>query len=464
MTELHWMTAQEIRSAYMKRDFSPVDLAKHLIKRVEKHNASVDAFISIDPESILKAAGIAEKEIFTTGMRSALHGIPVGIKDMINVAGDPTSCHSRLAPRVAAAKDANVITQLRSSGAILFGKLAMHEYAIGGPAFDLPYPPARNPWNRAYHPGGSSSGSGVAVAAGFVPLALGTDTGGSIRNPAGACGIVGLKPTYEAVSRQGVVPLSQTLDHVGPLARSVADIALMMGVIADPSFSPGSQVANPWALDALERDAGDLRLGFVRHFHTDDIVADEEIIVMLEGVVRAFSGAGASVKDVKLPSLVDFNAVQRIIFQAEPWTLHADNLRRAPQDYAEISRTKLLTGAFTSVSDYIKAMELRTLLTAIVDEALRDVDVLIVANALACTPEIENDDECRRTYPLQARGAFNLTGHPAIALMSGISNNGLPLSVQLVGRYGDELAVLQAARAFERMSAFADSHPDFPAD
>src|SRR5690348_18346876 len=192
----------------------------------------------------MDAARAAEKELSAGRVRGPLHGIPVGIKDIIDVAGLPTTCHSKILVNKVATADAAVIARLRQAGAIILGKLSTHEFAIGGPSFDLPFPPARNPWNPAHHPGGSSSGSGAGVAGGLFPMALGSDTGGSVRNPASACGIVGLKPTYGLVSRRGVFPLSFTLDHVGPMTRTVADNALMLEVIAghDP-LDPGSAAA-----------------------------------------------------------------------------------------------------------------------------------------------------------------------------------------------------------------------------
>lgn len=459
MKALHWMTACDIHRAYAARQLSPVELVRHLIDRVQRFDPAFNAFLSLDAEAALAAARVAEQEILADGPRSPLHGVPIGIKDMIDVEGQISSCHSALAPTQPARQDADVIRKLRDAGAILFGKLAMHEYAIGGPAFDLPHPPARNPWNRDYHPGGSSSGSGVAVAAGFMPLALGTDTGGSIRNPAGACGIVGLKPTYEAVSRRGVVPLSPTLDHVGPLTRSVADMAMALSVMAEAPANEDFGTGIPWEPRGLDGTVKGVKFGFVRHFHTEDIVADAEITRTLDHVVQSLSSAGAAVHEIRLPALTDFHAAQRIIFQAESWTLHAENLRERPQDYAEMSRTKLLSGAFTSAADYLKAQDLRRVLRSYVDRALQDVDVLIVANALATMPQIEDESEVLRTYPLQARAAFNLTGHPAMAMMAGMSDQGLPLSVQLVGRYGKDRELLRVAAAFETLMNFGDIHP-----
>jgi aspartyl-tRNA(Asn)/glutamyl-tRNA(Gln) amidotransferase subunit A len=244
VSELHWMTVGAAARAIAARELSPVELTKALLDRIERLNPRLNAFICVDGEAALQAARAAETEVAAGRLRGALHGVPVGIKDIINVAGLPTTCHSKILENNVGSADAVCVQKLRGAGAIVLGKLSTHEFAIGGPSFDLPWPPARNPWNIDHHPGGSSSGSGAGVAAGLFPMALGTDTGGSVRNPASACGIVGLKPTYGVVSRRGVFPLSFTLDHVGPMTRTVADNALMLEVIAghDP-VDPGSAVA-----------------------------------------------------------------------------------------------------------------------------------------------------------------------------------------------------------------------------
>jgi aspartyl-tRNA(Asn)/glutamyl-tRNA(Gln) amidotransferase subunit A len=216
MSDLHWLTAAAAADAIRARKLSPVELTRALLDRIDRLDPKLNAFIRLDRDAAIEAAKAAEAEIMAGRPRGPLHGVPVGIKDIIDVAGLATTCHSKILIDNIAAADAVCVSRLRGAGAIVVGKLSTHEFAIGGPSFDLPWPPARNPWNTAHHPGGSSSGSGSGVAAGLFPMALGSDTGGSVRNPASACGIVGLKPTYGLVSRRGVFPLSFTLDHVGP--------------------------------------------------------------------------------------------------------------------------------------------------------------------------------------------------------------------------------------------------------
>ena len=456
MSDAHWLTATEISAAYAARHLSPVELVRALLDRIAALDPRIHAFIKVDAEAALDAARLAEREIAAGRTRGRLHGVPVGIKDIIDVAGLPTTCHSKLLLDHVATADAEVTARLRAAGAVILGKLALHEFAIGGPAFDLPFPPARNPWNTHHHPGGSSSGSGAALAAGLVPLALGTDTGGSVRNPAGACGVVGLKPTYGLVSRRGVFPLAFTLDHVGPMARSVGDIALLLDTLAghDPA-DPGSvATASRRFGEDLGRGVRGLRIGFVRHFHETDLLADPEIATALDEAARILEAEGAHVRPVTLPSLREFSGVQRVIMLAESWAIHAGWLRERPGDYSAASRRKLMSGAFLSAGDYVSAQQRRSALIGAVDDVFRDVDALLCASAMDPACRIDDPEAVARTYPRQARNPFNLTGHPALAMMGGLSRAGLPLPVQLVGRSHDEVTLLRVAAAFERATAW----------
>ncbi|HJQ59115.1 MAG TPA: amidase [Vineibacter sp.] len=461
MTDLHFLSATQAAASIASRELSPVDLVQALLRRIERLDPKLNAFIQLDGDAALAAARAAESEIMAGRPRGKLHGVPVGIKDIIDVAGLPTTCHSKILRGSVAKADAVCVAKLRQAGAIVLGKLSTHEFAIGGPSFDLPWPPARNPWNPNHHPGGSSSGSGAGVAAGLFPMALGSDTGGSVRNPASCCGIVGLKPTYGLVSRRGVFPLSFSLDHVGPMTRSVADNALMLEVIAghDP-LDPGSAAGKAGRYDArFERGVRDLRIGFVRHFHETDIVADPEMAAALEHVARSLQTVGATISDVTLPALGAFRDVNRVILQSEAWAIHAPWLRERPGDYGKLARRRLMAGAFMSAGDYVEAQRLRATMIARVEETLRDVDVLLCASNMDPACRIDDPAAIDRSYPRQARTPFNVTGHPAIAMMAGLSKGGLPLSVQFVGRYFDEATLFQVARAWEQVAATDGQHP-----
>jgi aspartyl-tRNA(Asn)/glutamyl-tRNA(Gln) amidotransferase subunit A len=459
--ELHWLTAAEASRAFAAKRLSPVELTEALLARIDRLDPKVNAFIRLDADAARAAARAAESEIAAGRIRGPLHGVPVGIKDIIDVAGLPTTGHSKILVDNIAGADAVVVAKLRQAGAIVLGKLSTHEFAIGGPSFDLPFPPARNPWNTDHHPGGSSSGSGAGLAAGFFPLALGSDTGGSVRNPASANGIVGLKPTYGLVSRRGVFPLSYTLDHVGPMTRTVADNALLLDAIAghDPA-DPGSAPSSARYFGRmLDRGVNDLRIGFVRHFHETDIPASPEVTAALEDAARILQAEGALVSTVTLPTLNEFAAVNRVVLGSEAWSVHAPWLRSRPGDYGQLARRRLMSGAFIPAGDYVGAQRRRLQMIAAVEEVFRDVDVLICASSMDPASRIEDAVETARTYPRQARTPFNVTGHPALAMMSGLSSLGLPLSVQFVGRYFEDATVLRVAAAYERAAGWQKRHP-----
>ncbi|WP_428669498.1 amidase [Reyranella sp.] len=458
---LHYMTVADAAHAIATKELSPVELMQAHLARIEKLDPTLNAFIRLDGETALAAAKVAEAEATAGRLRGPLHGVPVGIKDIIDVAGLPTTCHSKILDGNLATADAVCVSKLRAAGAIVVGKLSTHEFAVGGPSFDLPWPPARNPWNPDHHPGGSSSGSGSGVAAGLFPMALGTDTGGSVRNPASCCGIVGLKPTYGLVSRRGVFPLSFTLDHVGPMTRTVTDNALMLEAIAghDP-LDPGSAaVPTGHYRAALDHGAKGLRIGFVRHFHEVDVPADPEVTAALEHVMRALQMLGADVRDIKLPSLVEFGAVNRVIMQSEAWAIHGEWLRTRPGDYGKLARRRLMPGAFLAAGDYVTANTRRAEMIAAVNAALSEVDVLLCASSMDPACRIDRPADVERTYPRQARTPFNVTGHPALAMMSGLSSGGLPLSVQFAARNFDEAMLFRVARAWEQASGMDKKHP-----
>lgn len=461
MTAAHWLSATEAAHAFATRQLSPLELTTALLDRIDRLDHRLNAFIRVDLEAALDAARAATNEIAGNRARGPLHGIPIGLKDIIDVAGLPTTAHSKILLHNTAEQDAAVTAKLRQAGAIILGKLSTHEFAIGGPSFDLPFPPARNPWNPDHHPGGSSSGSGAGVAAGFFPAALGSDTGGSIRNPASCCGIVGHKPTYGLVSRRGVFPLSYTLDHVGPLTRTVADCALMLDAIAghDPA-DPGSASASVGNFSRdLHRGVRDLRIGFIRHFHEKDMPADPEMTAALEDAARVLEAEGALVRTVTLPTLNEFSAINRVILTSEAWSIHAAWLRTRPGDYGQLARRRLLPGAFISAGDYVGAQRRRRQMIAAVNDLFRDVDILLCASSMDPATRIEDAAETARTYPRQARSPFNVTGHPALAMGAGFAGNGLPLSVQFVGRYFDDVTVLRVAAAYERATEWSRRHP-----
>lgn len=461
MSDLHWMTAGDAARAVAARELSSVELTEALLDRIGRLEPSLHAFVRVDAEGALEAARVADAEANKGCLRGGLHGVPVGIKDIIDVAGLTTTCHSSILAENIASTDAACVRRLRDAGAIVVGKLSTWEFAVAGPSFDLPWPPARNPWSLDHHPGGSSSGSGAAVAAGLLPLALGTDTGGSVRHPAGACGIVGLKPTYGLVSRRGVFPVSATLDCVGPMSRTVTDCALMLDAIAghDPLDS-GSAARSRTSAYSVDLACGvhGLRIGFVRHFHEVDAPADSEVTAALENVARALAAEGAIVSDVTLPPLNDMISVARVINFSDYWAIHAKQLSERPGDYGKLARRQLMAGAFITAGDLVKANCIRPSMIGAVESVLREVDVLLCANFMDPPCRIDQPTELERTGARRAQAPFNLTGHPALAMMSGLSTSGLPLSVQFVGRYFDEANLFRVARTWERVAGMDTTH------
>ena len=461
MTDLHWMGVTDLAQAYAAKTLSPTEVVQCLFTRIEKLDPQLNAFIRPDPEGALAAARTATDEIMAGRSRGSLHGVPVGIKDIIDVAGLPTTCHSKILAGATAAADSHVVAKLRGGGAIPMGKLSTHEFAIGGPSFDLPSPPARNPWNRNHHPGGSSSGSGAGLAAGLFPIALGTDTGGSVRHPASACGIVGLKPTYGLVSRRGVFPLSFTLDHIGPMARTVADAATLLDVIAghDPADPGSTPSARTRFTTQLNQGVAGLRIGYIRHFHEKDEIADPNVAAALDETVAILRRQGATIQDVTLPPLREFNATNRVILHSEAWAIHAEWLRTRPGDYAMATRRRLMTGAFLSAGDYVQAQRRRLELIAAVNAAFTEVDILLCASSLDPACAIDDWPEVERTYGRQCRMPFNVTGHPALAMMSGLSKIGLPTSVQFVGPAFADALLFRVAAAYEREAPWQGKRP-----
>ncbi len=462
--ELHWLGIAELGEAIKARRVSPVEIVDSLLKRIGSLDGKLNVFVTLDPDFARSRARQAEQEIMSGKSLGPLHGIPIAIKDVIDVGGLPTTCQSKILAGNVPDSDATSIAQLRHAGAVILGKVATYEFALGGPSFDLPFPPARNPWHLDHSTGGSSSGSGVGLAAGLFPGALGTDTAGSVRNPASACGIVGLKPTYGRISRKGVFPLSFTMDHVGPMARRVADAGLLLQAMEDHDSlaAAGRSRSDDRLADSLKPAASGLhgkRIGFVRHFHERDMPADPEVAAALEMAARVFTGAGAELVTVTLPPLDEFSAVNRIILQAEAWAVHSRWLRTRPQDYAKLTRQRLLAGAFLSAEDYVQAQRRRGRMISAIEAVFRDVDLLLCASAMDPPCRIDDAEAVARTYPRQARTPFNVTGHPALAMMSGLSANALPLSLQLVGRYWDEASVLLAASVFENETALYKQRP-----
>ena len=333
----------------------------------------------------MEAARAAEAEIARGNYRGPLHGVPFAVKDIYDTAGVLTSGHSRTCIDRVPRKDATTVAKLRAAGAVLMGKLATHEFAHGGPSFDLPWPPARNPWNTAHFTGGSSSGSGAAIAAGLVPASLGSDTGGSIRGPAGLCGIAGLKPTYGLVSRAGVLPNSYSYDHCGPMARTAQDCALILNAVAghDPADPASSLRHTPDFAIGIDQGVKNLRIGVVRHFWEKDQAVNAELPPALEAAISLFRDLGATVEDVALRPLLSYSDVKIVAAESELFSLHLPELIARPDAFGQDFRARSLAACLFTAEDYVRASRERRAILAEMRPLYRRYDLFLTANSSA---------------------------------------------------------------------------------
>jgi aspartyl-tRNA(Asn)/glutamyl-tRNA(Gln) amidotransferase subunit A len=459
---LHELSIAEAGRRLRAGTLSSVALTQHCLARIAALDPHLNAFVRVTKERALADADRADRELKAGIDKGPMHGVPYALKDIYATAGIPTTCHSKLLLDNVPSEDCVVEAKLKSGGAVLLGKLTTHEFALGGPSFDLPFPPARNPWNRDHFTGGSSSGSGAAVAAGLVRIAMGSDTGGSIRGPAFYCGTVGLKPTYGLVSRRGVFPLSYTLDHCGPLTWTVEDAALTMQVIAGyDALDPASaDLAVPDFTSGLGRGLEGLNLAYPRSFFATQEDISVEVLASLDASAQQVAKLGAKVEEIELPDFELFNACGRVILIAEAYAIHEKNLLTRPLDYARYTYQRMMVGATVSAADLTQALRLRRELSSIINlRILGAYDAIITANGLTPAPRLDEfpaDVPAKMTLQTMP---FNVTGNPALALATKLSKSGLPLGMQIVGRAFDEPTVLRIGAAFEAASGWINKRP-----
>ncbi|MBM3343573.1 MAG: amidase [Betaproteobacteria bacterium] len=461
MTDFAWLTVAEVSALLRSKKLSPVEYAKALIARAEKHDKHYNAYLRPTPDIALEDARRAENEILQGRYRGPWHGVPYGLKDIVDYADLPTTAHSKILQNNVATADAVVTQKLKAAGGVFMGKLSTHEFATGGPSFDLPWPPARNPWNRDHFCGGSSSGSGTATGAGFLPAAIGTDTGGSVRNPASMCGVVGMKGTYGLVSRRGVVPLAFSLDHVGTLTRTVRDNAMMLDLIAgyDAQDPASANHATGGYTAQLGRDLKGLRIGVLRHFYAKDMQADAEVAASIEASVQKLTELGAIISEVSTAPLQTYQACNRVILLSEAFAVHEKWMQERPQDYGQLARERLMGGAFVRAADYVNATRLRRKLTAEFHALFDHVDVIVTSSSMDPPCRIDDPQANEYTYSRQSRAPFNVTGSPGLSVPTGFTKNGLPLGIQLVGKPFSEALLYRVAYAYEQASPWVNMHP-----
>jgi aspartyl-tRNA(Asn)/glutamyl-tRNA(Gln) amidotransferase subunit A len=443
------------------RQLSPVELTRACLDRAAKLDATLHSFLLLTEDRALADAKAAEARMMAGTLKSPLDGIPIGHKDIYNTAGIRTTAHSKLLEHNVPTEDSVVVAKWAEAGAVLMGKLATHEFAIGGPSFDLPWPPARNPWNPDHFTAGSSSGTGATVAAGLVLGGTGSDTGGSIRSPSALCGIAGIKPTYGLSSRRGVLPLSQTLDHTGPMAWTVEDCALLLQAMAghdplDPA-SANRPVANFTA--DLNKGAKGLRIGVIRHFHEIDNPVSPATQQGINNALDLFRAQGAEIRDVTLTPLMDYNAPGWVILTAEAYAVHEPWLKERFNDYGELLRDRLAFGALLRATDYVQAIRRRRVLCEEMRDAMADLEILITASAPAEAPKINEVPKWGMFEKPNFTMPFNLTGLPALSLCSGYGAGGLPVSIQIIGKPFAEATVFRAGHAYEMATDWRSKRP-----
>jgi aspartyl-tRNA(Asn)/glutamyl-tRNA(Gln) amidotransferase subunit A len=452
-----YATIRELGERYRKRELSPVEVTRMLLARIEKLDPILHAFVTLTPDRALADARAAE-ELLRRGDDRPLLGIPVGHKDIYLTRGIRTTGGSALLADWIPDEESTCGRRWQDAGTVLLGKLITHEFAFGIQFPGHRFPPARNPWNLDHIPGGSSSGSGAALAAGLVHGATGSDTGGSIRGPAAFCGVVGLKPTYGRASRAGVLTLSWTLDHTGPLARTVEDCALLMQPLAghDPLDPASSHAPVDDYTAGLGRGVRGLRVGVVRNYFFEGI--DPDVERAFEEAMATLRRLGAEVRDVQIPSLAATHSFL-LIMLAEAYAYHERDLREHPELYGDVLRERLLAGALVTGAEYVQAQRIRSGICRETAAVLRDVDVLATPTTPKPATPFAQAHDPELGFPRSNMPPFNITGSPTLALPCGFSASGLPVSLQLAGRPFDEATVLQVGHAYEQATGWHTRRP-----
>jgi aspartyl-tRNA(Asn)/glutamyl-tRNA(Gln) amidotransferase subunit A len=439
---------------------SPVDVVQDLFKRVDRYESSLHCFVTQTRDVAMARARAAEAQL-REGTASTLTGIPYGLKDVINTAGILTTGQSKILERNIPAEDAAVEARMQTAGGVLMGKLTTYEFAHGGPSWDLPWPPAMNPWKVGYLPGSTSSGPGAAVAAGLLPAAIGTDTGGSIRMPAANCGIVGLKPTYGLVSRGGVLPNTFTFDTCGPMTRTVEDAAIVLGAIAgyDDGDITSVERAPVDYLRDLARGVRGVRIGWVRHWYDGDERCHPDVAPAVEQALKVLADAGAIVEEIRLSDLLVYQDCKTTISITEMFSAYEHEFRTRPQDFGLMFRNKVLAGSLIRAEDYFQALRQRLSLARELTRAFKDYDVLATAGWMTPAEPAQPDQLDKFLRPPNITTPFNIGGQPAMNIPCGFSREGLPLSLQLAAAHFAEALLFRAGHAYQMATDWHTRHP-----
>lgn len=474
-------TIDELAALLRARKISPTELTSLFLRRIERHNPRLNAFITVSAEHALAQARSAEKQLARARAKSrpalgALFGIPIALKDNIWTRGIRTTAGSKILRDFVPSENATVAQRLERAGGILLGKTNMHEFAYGITNANVHFGAAHNPWAPDRIPGGSSGGSAAAIAAGLCVASVGTDTGGSIRIPAAMCGIAGIKPTFGRVSCYGVIPLAPTFDHAGPLARSVMDLAILLGILAghdarDSSTSPRRVEDFAGALRAFLKKKGrkplaGIRLGRARDYFWSKL--DLEVRAVTEAAVAGLQELGAIIREISLP-LLDGSvgpSTQIALAEARHYHESAGYFPARAADYGEEVRKRLELGGDVRATDYLAALDAQEQVRAEMNAAFENVDAIVAPTAPISAPpigaeriRIAGEEETVRSALVRMNRPANLTGHPAISVPCGFTSGGLPVGLQLIGRTFDEMTLLRIALAYERSHESVARHP-----
>jgi aspartyl-tRNA(Asn)/glutamyl-tRNA(Gln) amidotransferase subunit A len=463
-TELAHLSITEASIGLRRNEFSPSELTRACLERIESIDHKLHSFITITADSALEQARKAEQELRGGTDKGPLHGIPIALKDLYATKGIRTTCHSAVLQDWVPDQDATTVTKLREAGTVLLDKLGMHEFAFGGPSVDAPFPAVRNPWNTAHIPGGSSSGSGAALAAGLCLGSLGSDTGGSIRTPSSHCGVVGIKPTYGRVSRYGVVPLSWSLDHAGPMARSVEDCAILLQAIAgyDPKDTASANVSVPDLRSELKNGIKGLRVGVPRvNWFNENKGTDPETEAIFDNALKTLESLGSVVVEIDGQPFSVARKANQTILTAEAYAYHEKRFQEAPEKFGSSVRRRMLEGAFLSAADYITALRARTVLNEQIRANFSTVDIFVTPSAPRPPEAFEAMDPNEQNLRPSFTNPFNLTGLPAISVPCGFTKDNLPVGLQIAAPPFEETTVFRVAYAYERATEWHKHRPKF---
>ena len=462
--DLCFLTIRRAAELIASRALSPVELVKAHLARIESVDPTLHSYITVAADYALARAREAEADIAGGRYKGALHGVPYGLKDIFLTKGVRTTAASKVLLDNVPTDSAHVHARLESAGAILLGKLNTFEFGtgVGAPSSDLPFPPARNPWDTKRFTGSTTTGAGAAVAAGTAMVAFGTDTGGSVRLPAAACGAVGLKPTFGVLSRRNIIPNTYSLDHVGMVARRVADVAALLEATA--GFDPGDPTSvdrpAPDCTSDLQAGVKGLRIGVIRRFHERDARAAPAVAGAIEAAIDVLRRLGAEiVEDEPTASLFDYRACMKIINNAECFAAHRTLFRDRYHDLGVSFREKLMGGVTVKASDYLDALRWKARLAAELTQVIGRYDAVICAGTMTAAPLLDDRQAVVDFTGQSAMAAFNLSGHPALSLCIGFDEAGMPLGMQIAAAHFSEPKLLRVAAAYEKAMAWHDRQP-----